>query len=290
MRFWINHDVGTTGKDIQSLNPSQTQPVCAAYRLSIFIVLLHPLHLMVNSDRLRLWDTDFLQVNVLLSPTFLLWHTQQQTNTHMHANLTKVHIQICGLCISSLPQGPMSLRYWLHCQRNIAMHSSQSLKEYSWLFFLYGALKVCDWQTLNVWDDFFSWPNRTWRVTKTSPLQTWTHTCKHQRAFIHRQGYAALLICLSLRNVHGCSSKGMMYATPAYATPQHSSEREAQATRITYVYEPVWQHCTTHSHYIHRVTRMCMWVSRGILSVTCQTDTLYQSLLQNISPSIDLML
>lgn len=65
----------------------------------------------------------------------------------------------------------------------------------------------------------------------------------------------------------------------------HSSERKSPATHITYLYSPIWQYLTPHSHHIGltmEYVRVCVSVDKGTLCITCNTDVLYQHCLHCI--------
>lgn len=88
------------------------------------------------------------------------------------------------------------------------------------------------------------------RNMQTHRSQRQTRTWK-KRVFVGCQGRVALLISPLFRAEYECCSGGVIYNTPASDPPlQHSSESEAQATHITYLYGPIWQHRTPHSHHI----------------------------------------
>lgn len=106
------------------------------------------------------------------------------------------------------------------------------------------------------------WKKRkTCKNTHTTKSDTGTDTHGLTKAGIHSlSGLRGLIYPpTSFRNVCECSCGGMMYTSRASAPLQHSSDSEARATRITYLYRPIWQHCTPHSHHIHRLTTVCEW-------------------------------
>lgn len=119
---------------------------------------------------------------------------------------------------------------------------------------------------------------KTYKHTKITHRHGRTQANKSEHSFTVRVVWPYLSPSYS-ETYAGCG--GMIYATPASAPLQHSSESEARATYITYLYRPIWQHRTPHSHHIHRPHNGvcgCVWVGESTLSVTCHTDALCQCL------------
>lgn len=131
---------------------------------------------------------------------------------------------------------------------------------------------------------------KTYKHTKTRRRHGHTQANKSEHSFTVRVAWPYLSPAHS-EMYAGCG--GMIYATPASAPLQHSSESEARATYITYLYRPIWQHRTPHSHHIHRPHNdvcgcvwVCVRVGESTLSVTCHRDVLCQCLLHCISKQL----